>query len=210
VTVRMVPFFASRVLGEHVNYRPAWARPALIGLALAHGALELAGAQGWLWLVDFPLALLVGALAWRWGFAQARHVRLLAVLHVSLAVLAGAFALSGLLSVRVATGTAHAIGLAPLHLIVIGYFAAMALGMVSRVSLGHSGRALEADRLTWYCYLGVLAAAALRVMAELAAAKAAAGPMMVLSGVAWLTAFGAWAWRYAPMYLTARVDRRGA
>jgi uncharacterized protein involved in response to NO len=159
-----------------------------------------------LWLVDLPLAGLVLHLALRWGLGRSSGVRLLAVLHLSLAMLAAAFLLYGLMSLGVVAGALARIGLAPLHLAVIGYFAAMLLGMVSRVSLGHSGRALEADALTWACYVGVLAAAVLRALAELVRATPAGVPLMIAAGFVWLAAFGVWAWRYAPMYLAPRAD----
>ena len=208
VSTRMVPFFSSRVLGAHVDYKPAWVRPVLIMSVLIHGALELSGIERLLWLVDFPLAATVAYLAWRWGLARSAKVRLLAVLHISLAVLATALALSGTLSLAVAVGALPRIGLAPLHLLVIGYFAAMALGMVSRVSLGHSGRTLEADALTWTCCLGVLLAALLRVAAELAPGSTLGSAFMISAGVVWMLFFGVWAARYLPMYWRPRVDAR--
>ncbi|MGZ8266253.1 MAG: NnrS family protein [Burkholderiales bacterium] len=208
VSTRMVPFFSSRVLGPAVDYRPAWLSPALMAGVIAHGALELGGAQAWLWLVDFPLAALVAYLAFRWGLFRRGSVRLLAVLHISIAILACALALYGILSAAFAAGVLATVGLAPLHLLVIGYFAAMVVGMVSRVSLGHSGRPLEADTLTWACYLGVLACAVTRAAAELAAATPAGAPLMIAAALVWLASFGAWAWRYVPMYVTPRADAR--
>jgi uncharacterized protein involved in response to NO len=78
--------------------------------------------------------------------------------------------------------------------------------MVSRVSLGHSGRRLEADTLTWYCYLGVLAAAVLRVAAEVFPGTMAGSFFMIAAACAWLVSFGVWFARYAPMYWRPRVD----
>lgn len=208
VSARMVPFFSSRVLGPDVDYRPLWARPVLMGGAIAHGLLELSAMSQWLWAVDLPLAGAVAFLAWRWGLARSGRVRLLAVLHLSLGVLALALLLSGAMSAAMALGALERIGLAPLHLLVIGYFAAMTLGMVSRVSLGHSGRPLEADMLTWCCYLGVLLAAALRLLGEFARGMPLGSVVMLASALAWLGAFGVWAWRYVPMYVRPRVDGR--
>jgi uncharacterized protein involved in response to NO len=96
-------------------------------------------------------------------------------------------------------------GLAPLHLVVIGYFSSMLIAMVSRVSLGHSGRPLEADALTWVCYFLVIAAALVRAAAEFVPHQALGG-FMLAAGLLWLAGFGAWAWRYVPMYLGPRVD----
>jgi uncharacterized protein involved in response to NO len=206
VSTRMVPFFSSRVLGPAFDYKPVWARPALIAGVLLHGLLATSGRENILWAVDFPLAAIVLHLAWKWGLAKSRGVRLLSVLHVSLTFLAAALGLYGVLSAAVALGLASHVGLAPLHLMVVGYFASMMLGMVSRVSLGHSGRPLEADTLTWACYLGVLAAALLRVAAELLRGTSAGSPLMMAAALAWLAAFGVWAWRYVPIYLAPRID----
>jgi uncharacterized protein involved in response to NO len=206
VSTRMVPFFSSRIVGLSADYRPWWARPLLMGCVLAHGAIELYGAPQLLWIVDFPLAVVVMLLAWRWGLPRSFGVRLLAVLHISLAVLALAFLLYGALSVLVATGRLGRVSLAPLHLLTIGYFAAMTVGMVSRVSLGHSGRPLEADAWTWSCYLGLLTAAFVRAIAEFALGTGAAPALMVLAALAAFGSFAAWAWRYVPMYVMPRVD----
>jgi len=208
VSTRMVPFFSAGVLGPEADYRPAWARPALMGGVLAHGTLELAGLHGLMWAVDVPLALTVAYLARRWGLGRSGSVRLLAVLHISLGVLAAALVLYAAQSAAIALGIPSRATLAPLHLLTIGYFAAMTLGMVSRVSLGHSGRKLEADALTWGCYLGVLACAALRVGAEYTAGTAAGSALTAAAALAWLAAFGAWAARYVPMYWSPRVDAR--
>lgn len=208
VSTRMVPFFSSRVLGPQVDYKPGWARPVLVTGALAHGALEMGGTQHLLWLVDIPLSLAIALLVWKWGLSKSLRVRLLAVLHLSLAMLAIAFLLSGVLSLAVAAGALPRIGLAPLHLVVVGYFAATVIAMVSRVSLGHSGRALEADALTWSCYLGVMLAAVLRAAAEFLPGSTAGALLMLAAALAWLAAFGVWAMRYVPMYLRPRVDGR--
>jgi uncharacterized protein involved in response to NO len=207
VSTRMVPFFSGRILGSAVEYRPWWARPALIGGTLAHGLLALAGAQHWLWLVDLPLAFAVLRLARKWGLGRSGGVRLLAMLHLALAMLAFALAASGLASLAAAAGWIAHVGYGPLHLIVIGYFAAMVVAMVSRVSLGHSGRPLEADTLTWHCFLGVIGAALLRAAAEIAP-QPAAGMLIVGAAALWLVAFGAWTWRYLPIYWSPRADER--
>ena len=206
VSTRMVPFFSSRILGAEVDYRPGWARPALMGGVVAHGLIELAGSQSFLWIVDLPLAALIAYLALRWGLGRHGSVRLLAMLHIPLAVLACAFALYGVLSVIVASGAMAGIGLAPLHLLVIGYFASTVIGMVSRVSLGHSGRPLAADTLTWACFIAMIVCAVVRAAAEFVPTAAAASALIVAAALIWLATFGAWSWRYVPMYLSSRVD----
>jgi uncharacterized protein involved in response to NO len=206
VSTRMVPFFSSRILGPQVDYRPSWARPALMGGVVAHGAIQLLGSQSFLWIVDLPLAALIVYLALRWGLGRHGSVRLLAMLHIPLVVLACAFALYGVLSVVVASGDMAAVGLAPLHLLVIGYFSSTVIGMVSRVSLGHSGRPLAADTLTWTCYIGMIVCAVVRAGTEFAPTAETASALMLAAAAIWLAGFGVWAWRYVPMYLHPRVD----
>jgi len=208
VSTRMVPFFSSRILGPEVDYRPLWARPILMAGVVAHGAIELVASQDLLWLVDLPLAVLIIYLAFRWGLGRQGSVRLLAMLHIPLAVLSCAFVLSGVLSVLVASGSITAVGLAPIHLLVIGYFASTVIGMVSRVSLGHSGRPLAADTLTWACFIGAIVCGVVRAAAEFARGGEPAVVLLLIAALIWLASFGTWAWRYVPMYLKPRVDAR--
>jgi uncharacterized protein involved in response to NO len=209
ISHRMVPYFSSRVLSDYVIWRPRWTLWLLIGGAAAHAALELAGAWRWLWLVDAPLAATVLWLALRWGLARCFAARLLAVLHLALTGLAIALALYAMQSAALAAAGVAILGTAPLHAMTIGYFSAMAVAMVSRVSLGHSGHALVADGWTWVAFWGMLVTAAARVAAELAQGSPALWPPAILaSGLAFLIFFGMWAARYVPVYLRPRADGR--
>jgi uncharacterized protein involved in response to NO len=208
VTHRMLPFFSSRVIPDYVIARPRWSLPALIGLFWLHGAIDLAGLADWLWLADLPALFIVGYLSLAWGLGRCFEARLLAVLHLSLLGLLVALLLSTLQSIGHLSRGEFVPGAAPLHALTVGYFSAMTLAMVSRVSLGHSGRALFADTLTWSCFIGVLAAAVMRVIAEFsAAAGSGAAPVFTaIAGLLWLASFAVWAIRFLPMYFTARAD----
>lgn len=209
ISNRMVPFFSGRALQDPTIARPAWSHPLLLACCVGHGLLVVLGYPEWTWLFDLPMCIAVGILALRWGLLRGFAVHLLAVLHLSLITLSIALALYAIQSlVLLATGDL-VLGRAPLHAMTIGYFSAMVIGMVSRVSLGHSGRMLTADRLTWLCFLGMLGAAALRVAADLPGVPAAVGhALSVVSGLLWLACFVSWAWRYLPMYVSPRIDRQ--
>jgi uncharacterized protein involved in response to NO len=136
------------------------------------------------------------------------RVRLLAVLHLAFALLGVALLLFAAQDAAALAGKS-VLGHAPLHALTVGYFTAMLVAMVSRVSLGHSGRPLEADAVTWGCFLAVLATAALRVAAEFPGVPAEAQAMLTwLSALAWLSALLPWVVSYLPMYLAPRVDGR--
>lgn len=204
ISHRMVPFFSSRVLADYTIWRPQWTLWVVIAGAYAHAALDIAGAWRWLWLIDAPLAGVVLVLVLRWGLARCFAARLLAVQHLSLVGLVVALFLSALQSAGWTM-----LGNGPMHAMTIGYFAAMAVGMVSRVSLGHSGHALIADRVTWIAFWGMLATAAARVAAEFVQSMPALWPPSILAaGALWLIFFGLWAARYMPVYLRPRADGR--
>ena len=174
-----------------------------------HGALEIAGLARWTWVVDLPMAAAVVYLAFKWGLLRSFTARLLAVLHLSLMALAFSLSLFAIQSLTLAISGERVLGLAPLHAMTIGYFSSMVIGMVSRVSLGHSGNTLVADHLTWFCFLGILAAAAFRVGADLPGVTPSAGHALTLiSALMWLACFCAFGSRYLPLYLAPRVDGR--
>jgi uncharacterized protein involved in response to NO len=206
---RLVPFFSSRIIEGYVLYRPEWSLPLLGAAAAAHFALELAEARAWLWTVDAPMAAWVGFLAVKWGLKGSFRARLLVMLHLGVVAAAVAFALYALDSLSAAAGRPGALGLAPLHALTIGYFAATTVAMVSRVSLGHSGRALEADALTWWAFLGLLATAGVRAAADLWFVPPALRlGLSVAAAILWLAVFVPWAARYVPIYLRPRADGR--
>jgi uncharacterized protein involved in response to NO len=209
VSHRMVPFFSSRVLSGYVLYRPAFSLPFLGAACAAHYLLEGTSLGQWTWVADAPMAAWVGWLAWKWGLTQSFRARLLAMLHVSLTVLAVALAFSAVASLAALAGHPGLFGRGPLHLLTVGYLAAMTFGMVSRVSLGHSGRALEADPLTWYGFLGLVAVGAARAVADFAPLGASArSALLGLSALAWIAVVAGWAVRFVPIYLAPRADGR--
>ncbi|HEV2302985.1 MAG TPA: NnrS family protein [Stellaceae bacterium] len=93
---------------------------------------------------------------------------------------------------------------AALHALTVGAIGTMTLAVMSRASLGHTGRPLKAGRLTIAIYALVTAAAILRVLAPLAGT----GYMVAieLAGTAWSGAFGLFALAYAPVWMLPRVD----
>jgi len=202
---RMIPWFTSRIVPNYVMVRPYGPLWALLAGCLAHGALEAMERRELLWLLDLPMALVVFWFATRWGVARGiRQVRLLAMLHIAFLWLGLSLLLYAIDSLARYAGLAWNAGHAPLHALGIGFFSSMLIGMASRVSLGHSGRKLEADGLTWGLFWLVQGVALLRMLPDLL--PALPQELISLAGGLWLLAFGLWAWKYAPMYWRPRVD----
>ena len=82
----------------------------------------------------------------------------------------------------------------------------MVLAVMTRVSLGHTGRALEASQATLLIYLLVNAAAATRI----GAAFVTGTPMILLaiSGALWVAGFSLFAAKYGPMLWSGPLQQR--
>jgi uncharacterized protein involved in response to NO len=95
---------------------------------------------------------------------------------------------------------------AGLHALGIGGFGTMILAVMSRVSLGHTGRPLTAPRPMTFAYLAVTASAGIRVAGALLPSGFALS--IPLSAALFALAFATFLWVYAPILASARVDGR--
>ncbi|MBI3571700.1 MAG: NnrS family protein [Gammaproteobacteria bacterium] len=207
VAHRMIPFFSQSALMNYMMVRPAWGPPLMVICVVAHAALEIGGLSAWRFLADAPLAVAALHHSWVWQFRRSFHARLLAMLHIAFLWLGIGMTLYTVQSLALLVSGVDYLGRAPLHALGIGFFTGMVVAMASRVTLGHSGRPLEANDLTWRVLAGVNIAATMRIAAELLSGGVG-GILNVLAAVTWLISFLLWVWLYAPMYLRPRMDRR--
>jgi uncharacterized protein involved in response to NO len=206
VSHRMIPFFSSNVIPNYQIVRPYWALGLVVLGVLLHAVMELNGATSWLWLVDFPMAMTAIYLTVSWRLIDSLKVPLLGMLHIGFAWLGVAFALFGAQSLALMLGYSI-LGKAPLHALALGYYASMTLAMVTRVTLGHSGRPLVADRVVWGLFLVFQLVVLLRVAAELPGVGFLARSHLFLCAAGlWLACFSLWARRFAVMYWLPRSD----
>lgn len=206
VAVRMVPFLGHAAVSDYEMRRPAWAVPVLATLIAGHGAAVLAGADRWLIVFDLPVALAGIYLAWLWQPWRVRGVRLLVMLHIAFAWLPIGMTLFVVQDLARLGGVSEPFGLAPLHVLGMGFATSMLLAMATRVSLGLSERPWAATRLTWQCFAAMQVVMLLRVVAELAGTTRA--DWLLGSAALWLVATVAWSSWYAPGYWRPRVDGR--
>ena len=106
----------------------------------------------------------------------------------------------GLLLVGLSAFLADVPPAAGLHALTAGAMGGMTLAVMTRATLGHTGRPLSADRWTVAIYLFVAAAAGLRVAAPFLADVYL--PLLWTSGLAWSTAFGLFVVHYGRMLLS--------
>ncbi|MCP4334111.1 MAG: NnrS family protein [Gammaproteobacteria bacterium] len=94
-----------------------------------------------------------------------------------------------------------------IHALTTGAISGLMLAMMMRSSLGHTGRPLVASGMDMSAYLLLQLAAIIRVAAGLFATELYQ-LVVVVSGVAWILAFGTFLTRYLPMLGQPRIDGR--
>lgn len=113
----------------------------------------------------------------------------------------------GALGAGLIASAAHAVGWIAnpalhVHLIAVGGFGLLIIGMVTRTALGHLGRPLALDASIRASYWCMVAAALLRLTAVWA--SPASTLLLQLAAIAWMAAFALYLWRFAPMLVRPR------
>lgn len=137
----------------------------------------------------------------RWAGERTLPDRLVLVLHAGYAFVPLGFLLGGL----------AAFGLVPpgagIHAWTAGAIGMMTLAVMSRASLGHTGRPLAASVGLQLVYLAALTAAGSRLCAEFHAGWADA--LLIVATAAWVAAFLGFAVLYGPILCASRSIRAG-
>lgn len=202
VAHRMFPFFAGNAVPGYVAWRPLWLLGAVTALCLAHLGLELLHAYAWLWLADLPLLALLLVVLWQW-WPRGPAPGLLLVLFLGLAWLPLSIGLYAFQSMAYSLTGQFLLGRAPAHALFIGFFGSVLVAMVTRVTQGHSGRALVMPAAAWFAFAAIQLVALLRVFAEVAPDALA---WQAAAAIAWLVAFLPWVVRIGRIYLSPRRD----
>lgn len=199
---RVIPFFTERGVGYSVtltNY--LWLDKAVPFLMVAFIAAELL-APGSLptIVVAAVLTVLLGLRLFGWHTKGIWRKPLLWVLHVAYGLVVVGFALNV---------AAALTGISPflaVHAFALGGIGLMTLGMMARVSLGHTGRDISAppSAVIWM-FLLLTGAAMLRVFVPLLV-PAYYTLWVGLSQLSWILAFALFTLFYIPMLVTPRVD----
>jgi uncharacterized protein involved in response to NO len=94
-----------------------------------------------------------------------------------------------------------------MHALTVGAIGVFTIGMMARVTLGHTGRPMQATPLTIAAFVSINAAALVRVLMPMVF-PAQYAIWLDLSGGFWMIAFGLFLWIYAPMLVRPRADGR--
>ncbi len=199
---RVLPFFTERALPGARPWRHRGLEIAALGSLLALLVLVV------LWphsILVAPVALAAALLhtvrLGGWADARARHIPLLWVLFLGYAWIVVGLALYGLAALGLVAPSLA------VHAFTAGAIGGLTLGMMARVALGHTGRAMQAAPLTIAAFVAVHLAAGARVLLPLFLPAEYAG-WIALASILWSVAFALFLWVYTPVLLRPRVDGR--
>ena len=199
---RVIPFFTERGISGAVSRRWTVVEYVSLGSLVVLMVLYLADAA--------PLAVIVFALLtalghgirlFGWYQKTVWSVPLLWVLHLGYAWLVAGFILTALSAAELVNP------MLAIHAFTAGGIGTITLGMMARVSLGHTGRALRTGpAMTWSFVLANLAAVSRVFLPLLSPGRYS--EWIVLAGVLWSAAFAIFVISYAGVLIQPRVDGR--
>ncbi|WIO73586.1 NnrS family protein [Porticoccaceae bacterium LTM1] len=165
----------------------------LITLVLPAVSSELAAT------IYFIAGLSNAARALRWRIWVTFRVPLVWSLHLSYWSLALGLVALGMAKLGVGITTSQAI-----HVITVGAMGGMILAMISRVSLGHTGRMIVTDWLMGMAFLSITLAMLIRVFGQ--ALLNDYTLVLTLAVIFWSVGFGLFLLRYTPILCKQRTD----
>ncbi len=194
---RVVPSFTRNWLAKHNRAASLAAQGRLdhvaLGALACYAIAAIAGADE---RMTASLALCAAGLhaarLYRWQGWRTVSEPLLFILHVGYGWLVTALLLAGISGLTEWVSASSA-----LHAMTVGAFGTMIAAIMTRATLGHTGRSLSATRGTVAIYLLIMAAALSRVASPFVDTL---GPtLLILSGLFWSTGFAIFALHYGPM-----------
>jgi len=190
---RVIPLFTNHgVAGARAIRHPLVERLALgsVLLLIVADSLHVSG----VWYVALASVAMLAHLVrwWLWQPWKTVRTPLVLVLH-------GAYAW---IPLHLALRAAGTLGWVPSslanHALTAGAIGGMVIGMMTRTSLGHTGRPLKAGTTEMACYILVGSAAMVRVFVPLLAPSLTVQAVL-LSAILWSSGFGWFALRYWPV-----------
>jgi uncharacterized protein involved in response to NO len=134
----------------------------------------------------------------RWAGERTVSDPLVLILHVAYAFVPAGFVLTGCAALGLVPATAG------IHAWTGGAVGTMTLAVMTRASLGHTGRELSASAGTRAIYALVVAGALTRICASVQPEWS--GPLLLASGLLWAAAFGGFALLYGPLLCGPRLN----
>ena len=197
---RVFPFFTERGLTGVLIIKKPLLDYLSIGFAALVFVLQLFHGSGTLLALAALLASAANiARIACWYVGKIWYVPLLWVLYVGYGWIIVGFLFTALSAYALISPTLA------LHAFTLGGIGVLTLGMMARVSLGHTGRILKASNAIALAFVLLNVAALFRVLLPIALPAWYNG-LVYLATLSWLAAFALFVFVYAPILTSSRVD----
>ncbi|HEY8220003.1 MAG TPA: NnrS family protein [Methylobacter sp.] len=197
---RVFPFFTERGIPGTLIIRNPLLDSLSVASAIAVFALQLFDISGTLLALAAVIAVAVNVVRLAgWYVQRIWYVPLLWVLYAGYGWIILGFILTALSAFSVVLPTLA------LHAFTLGGIGVLTLGMMARVSLGHTGRALKTSNAIAIAFVLINIAALFRVLLPIAMPDWYE-KLIYVSTLSWLAAFSLFVFVYAPILTSARVD----
>jgi len=195
VAQRMIPFFSHAPIEKHRERLKV-----IIGLLGLHILLETIQNNS-SFLVDFLLAYLIGKELYRWKLPFPNKNPLIWILHLALFWIPVAFTIEGITNIMALNNGTNFLSLG-IHTLALGFFLTVLIGFGTRVTLGHSGNMMHADKLTTILFYWTQIVVLIRIFTSLAAANSWYFVVFFdLSITVWVVLFSLWGNRFFPVLI---------
>ena len=198
VAQRMVPFFSHVMAGRNDTLMKT-----LFGLLLLHLLLESIYRDS-AFIIDLLIGLIIGKEVLRWKLPFPNQNPLLWILHLALFWVPVAFIASTFVNFITLLSGATMLAL-DIHMLLVGFVFTIMIGFGTRVTLGHSGNMMQADRWTTLLFYGTQLVVLLRILLSLVATLG--WNFMILfdiTATVWLLLFIGWAVRFFAVLITGK------
>ena len=197
---RVFPFFVEKGLHGTLIIRNPLLDALSIGSAFTVFAMQLGAISGNLLALTAIFSVIVNSVRLAgWYVQRIWYVPLLWILYIGYGWIILGFILTAL------SAYSWILPSLALHAFTVGGIGALTLGMMARVSLGHTGRALRVSNAMAIGFILINLAALLRVLLPLALSNWY-NILIYASTLSWLAAFSLFMFVYAPILTSPRID----
>ena len=190
VAQRMIPFFSHCMIKKDFDLLPK-----ILVVLLAHVILENSLPHS-SFIADLVLVYLIGKELQRWNLPFPNPNPLMWILHIAVYWIPVAFILSALTNL-ISLTTGNYFLFMDIHTLMLGFLFTVMIGFGTRVTIGHSGNTMQADKWTTLLFYGTQVVVGMRILTSLASVSG--WNILVLFNISvtlWLLFFIAWAVRF--------------
>ena len=198
VAQRMIPFFSHCMVEKNTKLLKQ-----IFVLLLLHILLEgiITNSS---FIVDILIAYLIGKELLRWKLPFPNPNPLLWILHIALYWIPIAFVFSAVANLISLSSDVYLLAL-DTHVILLGFVFTVLIGFGTRVTIGHSGNQMMADKWTTSLFVWTQVVVLARILTSFASGFGV--DVMVLfdmTGMAWILMFVAWSVRFLAVLVNGK------